>query len=196
MADYKVGVVLKPEVELAVAVAASSAFPPILSPVELDIDPSSWDPTKKGRCTSRRTPRSRCSATAACTTTRARNAWKRYTRIWSATAAERWDQSRSPKHDWARQAYRTLSVIDTQVRNLRKRQVVAGFLNGERDGTYWGIRSDIGDYGPPTGSLPCPNDATDRLAQTGTRLAHMDDTVQERLINWGTRSATPACGAG
>ncbi len=48
MADYQVGVVPNPDVELAVAVAASSAFPPILSPVELDIAPSSWDPTKSG----------------------------------------------------------------------------------------------------------------------------------------------------
>ena len=49
-------------------------------------------------------------------------------------------------------------MIDTQVRNLRKRQVVAGYLKGDRDGTYWGIRSHIGDYGPPAGSLPCPDD--------------------------------------
>ena len=78
-------------------------------------------------------------------------------------------------------------MIDTQVRNLRKRQVVAAFLKGERDGTYWGIRSHMGDYGPPVGSLPCPDDKTLALAQTGTRLARMDDTLQERLINWGLR---------
>ena len=63
-----------------------------------------------------------------------------------------------PKHDWARHAYRVLGVIDTQVRNLRKRQVVSGYLRGDRQGTYWGIRSHIGDYGPPAGSLPCPDD--------------------------------------
>ena len=59
-----------------------------------------------------------------------------------------------PKHDWARHAYRTLGVIDNQVRNLRKRQVVAGYLNGDRQGAYWGIRSHIDDYGPPAGSCP------------------------------------------
>ncbi len=56
---------------------------------------------------------------------------------------------------------------------------------GDRDGAYWGIRSHAGDFGPPAGSLPCPDDATTRLAQTATRLAAMDDTLQERLINWG-----------
>jgi NTE family protein len=76
-------------------------------------------------------------------------------------------------------------VIDTQVRNLRKRQVVAGYLKGERDGSYWGIRSHMGDYGPPQGSLHVPDDKALQLARTATRLAEMDDTLQERLINWG-----------
>ena len=35
----------------------------------------------------------------------------------------------------------------------RKRQVIRGFVDGERQGTYWGIRSHAADYGPPAGSL-------------------------------------------
>ena len=48
MADYTVGMVRNPQVELAVAVAASSAFPPILSPVDLSVDPESYDPAENG----------------------------------------------------------------------------------------------------------------------------------------------------
>ena len=33
-----------PTVELAVAVAASSAFPPVLSPLTLELDPALWEP--------------------------------------------------------------------------------------------------------------------------------------------------------
>ena len=40
--------VRNPKVELAVAVAASSAFPPILSPVQLKVDPASFDRTQSG----------------------------------------------------------------------------------------------------------------------------------------------------
>jgi NTE family protein len=40
MGDYRVGLVERPDVALAVAVAASSAFPPVLSPSELDIEQS------------------------------------------------------------------------------------------------------------------------------------------------------------
>ena len=43
----------------------------------------------------------------------------------------------------------------------------------------------MGDYGPPAGSLPCPDDKALLLAQTATRLKAMDAPLQERLINWG-----------
>jgi NTE family protein len=38
MGDYRVGLVERPDVSVATAVAASSAFPPLLSPSTLDID--------------------------------------------------------------------------------------------------------------------------------------------------------------
>jgi NTE family protein len=186
MADYRVGVVPNPDVELAVAVAASSAFPPILSPVELDIAPSSWEPSKNGPLhVPPYTTRPFLSDGGVYDNLGLETAWKRYTRVLVSDGGGQMAPEPKPKHDWARHAYRTLSVIDTQVRNLRKRQIVAAFVNRERDGTYWGIRSHIGDYGPPVGSLPCPDDKTLVLAETGTRLAQMGDTPQERLINWG-----------
>jgi NTE family protein len=186
MADYQVGMVRNPKVDLAVAVAASSAFPPILSPVELHLDPADFDPAERG-------PRHEPPYTSNVVLADGgvydnlglETAWKRYTTILVSDGGGKMGPQPKPKHDWARHAYRTLGIIDTQVRNLRKRQVVGGYLNGDRQGTYWGIRSHIGDYGPPAGSLPCPDASALRLAQTATRLAHMDDTVQERLINWG-----------
>ena len=186
MADYQVGMVRNPKVDLAVAVAASSAFPPILSPVELHLDPADFDPAERGP---RHEPPYTTNVVLAdggvYDNLGLETAWKRYTTILVSDGGGKMGPQPKPKHDWARHAYRTLGIIDTQVRNLRKRQVVGGYLNGDRQGTYWGIRSHIGDYGPPAGSLPCPDASALRLAQTATRLAHMDDTVQERLINWG-----------
>ena len=42
LADYRVGRIFNPTVELAIAVAASSAFPPLLSPLEIDFDAEAW----------------------------------------------------------------------------------------------------------------------------------------------------------
>jgi NTE family protein len=186
MADYRVGMVRNPDVELAVAVAASSAFPPILSPVELDLDPDSFDPAERGPLHEPPyTTNPVLSDGGVYDNLGLETAWKRYTTILVSDGGGKMGAQPKPKHDWARHAYRTLGVIDTQVRNLRKRQVVASYLNGDRQGTYWGIRSHIGDYGPPAGSLPCPDASALKLAQTATRLSEMDDTLQERLINWG-----------
>ena len=33
--------------------------------------------------------------------------------------------------------------------------------------------------------IPCPIDRTTELAAVATRLAKMDDSLQQRLINWG-----------
>ena len=44
MRDYRVGEVRDPAVPLARAVAASSAFPPVLSPMEMRLDPASFTP--------------------------------------------------------------------------------------------------------------------------------------------------------
>jgi len=52
-------------------------------------------------------------------------------------------------------------VIDNQVRSVRVRQVIGAFEAGERKGTYWGIRTDIADYGVPD-TLPCPAGADPR----------------------------------
>ena len=96
-----------------------------------------------------------------------------------------------PDHDWGRHLFRVLSVIDNQVRSLRKRQCVEAFKAKEREGAYWGIRSDIADF-HLADALPAPHAATMTLATLSTRLARLDDAVQERLINWGYA----ACDAG
>ena len=44
MRDYRVGKINSPTLSLAQAVAASSAFPPVLSPVELRLDPDMFEP--------------------------------------------------------------------------------------------------------------------------------------------------------
>jgi NTE family protein len=112
-------------------------------------------------------------------------AWKRYKTVLVGDGGGQMAPEPKVHGDWARHAIRVNSVIDNQVRNLRKRQTIAGFARGDREGTYWGIRSHVDDYGPPPGSLPCPPEQTTRLAMTKTRLKEMDATLQERLINWG-----------
>ncbi|WP_316235373.1 MULTISPECIES: patatin-like phospholipase family protein [unclassified Bradyrhizobium] len=185
MRDYRVGEVLKPGIKLSKAVAASSAFPPVLSPVEMDLEGSSF------------TPGSGSDLQRAPFTTRVvladggvydnlglETAWKRYRTILVSDAGGKLQPEEAPRSNWASHAYRVLDLIDNQVRSLRKRQVIDSLKQGVRTGAYWGIRTNILDYAL-TDSLPCPVNATMRLADTPTRLQAMDDRLQEQLINWG-----------
>ena len=67
---------------------------------------------------------------------------------------------------------------------MRKRQVIAAYEQGEREGTYWGVRTNILDYQVDK-PLPCPIDKTMVLARIPTRLKALSDSDQMRLINWG-----------
>lgn len=186
MADYKVGMIPSPREELAIAVAASSSFPPVLSPFRLELDPGRFDSQTKG-------PLHEIPFTTDVVLTDGgvydnlglETAWKRYQTILVSDGGGQMAPEAEPKGDWARHGLRVNSIIDNQVRDLRKRQAIAGFQRGDKAGTYWGIRSQVDNYGPPPGSLPCPFDATLALAQLRTRLKRLEDLVQERLINWG-----------
>jgi NTE family protein len=187
MADYKVGQVRNPKVPLAFAVAASSAFPPVLSPAVLDLRKFSFDPDP--RCPLQREPYTReavLSDGGVYDNLGLETAWKRYQTILVSDGGGQMNAEPEPKRDWARHSYRVLNVIDNQVRSLRRRQLIEALIDKAdvHDGAYWGVRTDITKY-PLADSLPCPLDHTTELAETPTRLKRMDSDRQERLINWG-----------
>jgi NTE family protein len=185
MRDYRVGEVKKPTVRLSEAVAASSAFPPALSPVELRLDPESFTPNS-GTDLQRRpfTSKVVLSDGGIYDNLGLETAWKRYRTILVSDAGGQLKAEEEPKSDWARHSYRVLNLIDNQVRALRKRQVIDSLKSKVRTGAYWGIRTDIASYGLAN-ALPCPHPQTMRLAETPTRLKRLDNALQERLINWG-----------
>lgn len=186
MADNKIGMILRPTVELAVAVAASSAFPPVLSPLRLKVDPETFEATSRGPLHA--PPFASdvvLSDGGVYDNLGLETVWKRYRTILVSDGGGQMQPEGEVAGDWVRHAIRVNSVINNQVRNLRKRQTIAGFIRKDRHGTYWGIRSHVADYGPPPGSLDCPAERTAVLASIGTRLKGMDGVLQERLINWG-----------
>jgi NTE family protein len=186
MGDYRVGRILNPSIPLAVAVAASSAFPPILSPLVMEVKHSDFlvDP---------KAPLQRPPFTTEVVLSDGgvydnlglETAWKRYKSILVSDGGGKMPPEEEPKRDWARHAYRINDIVDNQVRSLRKRQLIEAFKTGtDHDGTYWGIRSHNKDYSPPI-SLDCPEDRVTELAATPTRLKRLEPAYQERLINWG-----------
>jgi NTE family protein len=192
MRDYRVGEVRNPTVPLPQAVAASSAFPPVLSPFELRLDPNAFTPNSG--LDLQRPPFTRkvvLTDGGVYDNLGLETVWKRFETVLVSDGGGKMQAEEEPKSDWARHSYRVLDLIDNQVRSLRKRQLIDSYralAQGDkvrgRKGAYWGIRTHIADYGLAD-ALPCPPARTLLLAETPTRLKRLDDVLQERLINWG-----------
>jgi NTE family protein len=185
MRDYRVGEVKSPVLSLATAIAASSAFPPVLSPVTLHLEASDFVPNS-GQDLQREPFTTEVVLTdgGVYDNLGLETAWKRYTTILVSDGGGKMAAEAEPKSDWARHAYRILHLIDNQVRSLRKRQVIESFKSHDREGTYWGIQTNIADY-QLGDALDCPFERTMALARLPTRLKRLEPEVQERLINWG-----------
>lgn len=184
LADWRLGMVDHPTVPLAAAVAASSAFPPVLSPFRLPLKGATWRAATgdlTGRAYRRRPV---LTDGGVYDNLGLETAWKAYRTVLVSDGGGQMADDPRPARDWVRHSMRVTALLDHQVRNLRKRQVISSYQTGTRTGTYWGIRTNIADYGLAD-PLLCDHNATMRLAVVATRLKTLDATTQERLINWG-----------
>jgi NTE family protein len=195
MADWQVGVWSKPELPLAVAVAASSAFPPVLSPCILSLDQAP-DPPLQGQPAPRYgtppyTTHVVLSDGGVYDNLGLETAFKRFDTILVSDGGMKMGPDPEPHEDWGLHAKRVLDLIDNQVRSLRKRQLIQAYVDKLRAGAYWGIVTHLEDYGlpdDPFGYLSPdkpPSKDTQMLAATPTRLAALEPWRQEGLINWG-----------
>jgi NTE family protein len=185
MGDYRVGLIRNPTVDLAVAVGASSAFPPFLSPAVLKLNPADFDPsTAGGLQVEPYTSEVVLTDGGVYDNLGLETAWKAYETILVSDGGGGSSDEPRPKREWLEHVYRVLNLLDTQVRSLRKRQIIGSYQLNLRKGTYWGIRTDIADYKLPS-AMDCPHEKTIVLANTATRLKQLEPSLQERIINWG-----------
>lgn len=187
MADYQVGEIDQPTLLLAKAVAASSAFPPFLSPYLLRVRPGDFS-----RVVTKNKDLLKNISLAdggVYDNLGLETVWKGYRKLLVSDAGAALEPDAAPSAAWARQAKRDIDIIYGQVSSLRKRQLIASFKakegeRGWRRGTYWGIGSAVEHYDLPS-ALPADPERTLQLARVKTRLKRLPPDLQERLINWG-----------
>ena len=107
MRDFLVGEVKDPDVPLARAVGASSAFPPVLSPTDLEVNESAYTPGQLG-------PLGRKPFTTQVVLTDGgvydnlglETAWKKYQTVLVSDGGGKMDPEEEPHRDWARHVLR------------------------------------------------------------------------------------------
>jgi NTE family protein len=184
--DWRVGTRRAPDTHLASVVAASSAFPPILSPARFSFPSGALEPGNDPEVSRPPyTTRVVLADGGVYDNLGLEAVWTRCEEVLISDAGGHMGSKPGQSALWPLQMLRVLSVIDNQVRDLRKRQAVLSFIQKERIGAYWGIRSHVRDFGLAD-PIAEPSDAAVRaLAGVATRLARLSEQVQERLINWG-----------
>jgi NTE family protein len=185
MGDYLIGLIRNPTVSLAKVVAASSAFPPFLSPVILD-QPGTFEavPGAIYNNNPAYTAKLYLSDGGVYDNLGLETVWNRYTTVLVSDAGAPFGIGDKVETDWIKQTLRALDVATDQSRALRKRALIADFQQKVRAGTYWGIDTNISNYLLPD-ALACKASVVEPLAQIRTRLNPFTDTEQELLINWG-----------
>ena len=185
LADWRLGRVLAPRVQLATAVAASSAFPPFLSPVVLRLPGQAWDPDPAYASTMDPAMREQIflSDGGVYDNLGLEPILKRCEKLLVSDGGGDVGHPRDVPRDWVRQLLRVTSVIDHQVRNLRKRVLVDGYENGDVTGAYWGIRTDLSRSGLAD-PLPFSPARARALADLPTRLSTVRGATED-LVRWG-----------
>jgi NTE family protein len=185
MADYRVGQIMAPKVRVAVATAASSAFPPILSPCTIKVDPASWvqvpgadlfnDPSYKHTLT---------LTDGGAYDNIGLEPINEFQTILVSDAGAPFGMQNEAKTDTLGQLSRALDIATDQSRGLRKRYLIeTAAAKGQTVG-YWGIDTDLAKYAAPN-KRPCDPAKTNGLKDVRTRLNAFSDAEQETLINWG-----------
>lgn len=185
MGDYRVGLVRDPKVPLAVAVAASSSFPPYLSPTELTVA-EAYDPNVEAEFVSDEFRRKVVlSDGGVYDNLGLEPVFKSLGTVLVSDAGMKIPAEAKTARDWVRHAVRVCEITDDQVRSLRKRALIAAYKGGQRTGAYWSIRTDFAAYHLADDPLDCAGRDPRPLATLPTRLAALSADQQARLINWG-----------
>ena len=188
IADWRIGRVLNPKTGVAEAVAASSAFPPVLSPAPIEFKHSEWTDLNANECGKEPyTTKAVLTDGGVYDNLGIETAWKRCKRVLVSDAGGRYMPEPKPHFDAARHTLRVMATTDNQVRSLRKRQVVGSFVDPTDDhtGAYWGMWVKPSDYPVHAPNLPIDEKRGLELAMTPTRLSKMSNELQNRLINYG-----------
>jgi NTE family protein len=192
IADYYLGVSHSTDVQLAEAVAASSAFPPVFSPVIIESDPLAWQNPLKNLPNLDRLRQRIVLADGGVYDNMGMEALiDNVDVILVSDAGAPFEIDESPHEDDLLQLGRVRDILIDQTRALRKRWLVTEFEAGRWQGGYWGIGTKIDAYHDPN-ALVTDNDITAALEDIPTRLKSFAPREQGRLINWGYALADAA----
>ena len=185
LADYRVGQIDDPDLSVARAVAASSGFPPVLSPCIIEVDPASWKRLDGADLFDNPRYKHTLSLTdGGAYDNIGLEPVDEFETVLVSDAGAPFGMQEKAKTDPIGQLARALDIATDQARGLRARYLIKlAEMRGQK-AAYWGIDTVYGKY-PAPNKLACSPAKTGGLKDIRTRLNAFDRAEQETLINWG-----------
>jgi len=186
LGDYQAGYASPPSgYLLARAVAASSCFPPVFNPLPVNLRPAQL----AGGLAPPGPERDACIRGLRLTdggnydNLGLEPVWKSHAVVLCSDGGGTFDFR--PDTGFLRRLPRYLAIVDNQARALRKRWLIASFINKEMQGTYWGIGSATESYEIPTSPAYSKEFASQVIAKIRTDLDAFSAAEAAVLENHG-----------
>lgn len=192
IADYRIGEIENPQgFPLSKAVAASSAFPPVFSPMTFKFDANDWKSFPGADLFGHQELKENLIVAdgGVYDNMGLEAMWDRCKTVLVSDAGAPLEIEPAP--NIANQMGRVRDILIEQTRALRKRMLVADFSAKRKAGTYWGITTKIENYAL-TDAMITDTTVTAGLQKVSTRLSAFPEEVRGHLINWGYALADAA----
>ncbi len=184
IADYMIGLNRATDIPLSVAVAASSAFPPIFSPIVLKTDPETWSGCDPSPGLEKLRKSIYLADGGIYDNMGLESLGGKVDIMLVSDAGAPFKTETKPAGDYVFQLGRVRDILIEQTRALRKRWLVEEFKAERLRGAYWGIGTQMAAYAENPVMTP-DTDLTESLKSVPTRLCAFNAERQGRLINWG-----------
>lgn len=184
MADWKIGKFMQPKVSLAVAVAASAGFPPVLSPIVVLPDPATIDPKSQPVPGAPIPKEVHLTDGGVYDNLGMETVWKRYHTVLVSDGGAPFDSAGWFDKHSVTQMLRVSDILVDQVRALRKIQLMNSYKAKMRDGAYWATTTDLASCGVP-GALPFGAARAKEISDISTGLRTLPKKDQLDLVRWG-----------
>lgn len=191
-AEYRVGEWKKPTLRISLAVGASAAFPPFLSPMRIRLPDEAITPLKGADiCKPPFSTRLILTDGGIYDNLGIEPIWKRYRTILVSDGGYVTPPIAAPWRNWLSQSNRAIDVGLQQGINMRIRVLRGLTAEGQRNATYWGIAQQI-DEAERDSSLQFPGDQSAQAAAVPTRLRRLSPELKNLILKAGYAHATYA----
>lgn len=186
-ADYTTGMWDIGDMAVATAVAASSAFPPVLSPVVIDLAKHARKPA--GGTVHEPPAKLFLSDGGVYDNLGIEAVWKRNRTVYVSDAGAAFGYAAKGPFLLSTQAMQVIAILQDQIGALRFRQMLNGYETAapgsdeHREGFL--VSNDYMLHPRPAGGLPFAEARARELAATRTSLGKYDAALSEGLVNWG-----------